>query len=85
MKKILFDVDVLDKHYCIYLDEETNNSYAHAIKKNEKAYVVKKEEEIDFLNKIVESLNKKYIKREIINYNDEYYYRYINKYNQKSY
>ena len=23
MKKILFDVDVLDKHYCIYLDEET--------------------------------------------------------------
>ena len=33
MKKILFDVDVLDKHYCIYLDEETNNSYAHAIKK----------------------------------------------------
>ncbi len=85
MKKVLFDVDVLDKHYCIYLDEETNNSYAYSIKKNEKAYVVKKEEEIDFLNKIVESLNKKYIKREIINYNDEYYYRYINKYNQKSY
>lgn len=85
MKKILFDVEVLDKHYCIYLDEETNKSYAYAIKKDEKAYVVKKQQEIDFLNKIVESLNKKYIKREIINYSDEYYYRYINKYNQKSY
>lgn len=86
MKKVLFDVDVLDKHYCIYQDEETNNLFAYAIKKNEKeGYAVKKEGEIDFLNKIVESLNKKYIKREVIDYNNEYYYRYINKYSQKSY
>lgn len=85
MKKILFNVDLLDRHYAFYLDDETDKLYAYAIKKNNKAYFVTKNNEICFMNKIIDFLNKKYIRKKDVIYKNEFCSRYINRYNNKSY
>ena len=53
MKNILFNVELLDRHYAFYLDDETNNLYGFAVKRNHKAYFITKGNEISFMNKIM--------------------------------
>ena len=85
MKKVLFNVELIDRHYIFYLDDETNKLHAFAVKKNNKTYFVTKNNEIDFLGKIIDFLNKKYIRRNDVLYKNDYYARYVNRYNRKSY
>ena len=85
MKNILFNVELLDRHYAFYLDDETNNLYGFAVKRNNKAYFITKGNEISFMNKIIDFLNEKYIRRNDVLYKNEYLERYINRYNKMSY
>lgn len=85
MKNILFNVELLDRHYAFYLDDETNNLYGFAVKRNHKAYFITKGNEISFMNKIIDFLNEKYIRRNDVLYKNEYLERYINRYNKMSY
>ncbi|MBQ9658157.1 MAG: hypothetical protein IJV31_05245 [Clostridia bacterium] len=86
MKKILMKFDVVDRHYCIYIETKTNQVNAIAIKKNFETYRVTKEKELEFLNKIIrDNLSKKYFKEEEIEFQRESYIRYINRYDKKNY
>ena len=85
MKNILFNVELLDRHYAFYIDSDTNNLYGFAVKRNHKAYFITKGNEISFMNKIIDFLNEKYIRRNDVLYKNEYLERYINRYNKMSY
>ena len=85
MKNILFNVELLDRHYAFYLDDDTNNLYGFAVKRNHKTYFITKGNEISFMNKIIDFLNEKYIRRNDVLYKNEYLERYINRYNKMSY
>ena len=85
MKNILFNVELLDRHYAFYIDSDTNNLYGFAVKRNHKTYFITKGNEISFMNKIIDFLNEKYIRRNDVLYKNEYLERYINRYNKMSY
>lgn len=85
MKNILFNVELLDRHYAFYIDSDTNNLYGFAVKRNHKAYFITRGNEISFMNKIIDFLNEKYIRRNDVLYKNEYLERYINRYNKMSY
>ena len=86
MKKILFDMKLIDRHYCFYLDDADNQVYAYGIKLNSfEGYHVSKASEVQFLNKIIGRLENKYIRRKDVFYNNEYYARYKNTYTNMNY
>lgn len=81
MKKILFDMKLIDRHYCFYLDSADDEVHAYAIKLDSfEGYHVTRPSEVQFLNKIIAKLSKKYIRRKDVLYKNEYYARYKNTY-----
>lgn len=85
MKNLLFNLELMDRHYSFFLDEDTKKMYAYGYKKNDNGYLVNKIGEINLLNKIIAQLNKKYIRRKDVIFKNEFYARYLNVYDQKSY
>lgn len=85
MKNLLFNLELMDRYYSFFLDEDAKKLCAYGYKKNDKGYLVNKIGEINLLNKIIAQLNRKYIRRKNVIFQNEFYARYLNVYDQKSY
>ncbi len=85
MKRVLFNLELIDRYYCFYLDTDENKIKAFSYKRNASSYFVNKTSEIDFLNRIICKLNNRYIKVFKVFYNNEYYTRYVNRFSKLSY
>lgn len=83
-QKIVFNLSILYRNYCVFFNESNTKLGALASDKNGESYFVTDEKELKFLNKIIEMLNKKYVRRRDIVFNNETIARYENRYNHIS-
>lgn len=82
--RVLFNINSEGKNYCVYLSN-SNQLNAFAYSKLEDFHFVKEPKEIEFINSIIKKLNKRYVRREEINYQDEKIVRFENIYSKLSY
>lgn len=86
MGKALLNIDILNKNYCVFESKEGTNLNASFYDKRAKVFgFVTDEKELTILNEIVRKLNRKYVRRRDIIFNDENFIRYVNRYTGMSY
>lgn len=86
MGKVLLNISILNKNYCIFEREKGAKLNASFYDKKTKAFgFVTNEKELRILNEVICMLNRKYVRRKDIVFNDENFIRYVNKYTGMSY
>lgn len=86
MGKVLLNISILNKNYCIFEREKGAKLNASFYDKKAKAFgFVTNEKELRILNEVIRMLNRKYVRRKNIVFNDENFIRYVNKYTGMSY
>lgn len=86
MSKVLLNISVLNKNYCIFEKEKGSKLNASFYDKKTKEFgFVTNQKELTILNEIIRKLNRKYIRRRDVIFNDENFIRYVNRYTGMSY
>lgn len=80
MEKVVANLSVLDRNYVVFWNKDNTKLQAYVMQPGGKSHFVKDTKEVLFLNKIIEQLNRKYVKREVISYNGEDLTRFVNRY-----
>ena len=86
MGRVLLNISILNKNYCIFESKNGANLNASFYDKKTKVFgFVTDEKEIIILNEIIRKLNRKYVRRRDVIFNDENFIRYVNRYTGMSY
>ena len=83
--KVIMNVNIGNVNYCVFLSLDNNDVNALAIRNNGVSYFVTDINEINLLNTIINTLNKKYIRRRDITYKNKKIARFEHRYSGKSF